>query len=297
MESLPIDMQIEILSQMNLEQLRSSCQSNRHFRKLCQQELIWEQLVRKNYGNVEKVDSSWQTTYIFHYQLVGPLINLLGWKNFLDEFLVQLITFMTIVPHEAKHYQIPLLPNMIEIIGDENPHQIDLMYQSLRNMRSVPPVNPYRLYRLDFDELFRDIDMIIENIRISAINNGLIPLENNEQQINLLNSLRDRNRLWSFLNASIPGLHYTSVHNPRGVLYDNRTLLNLNCHVQPSLNILETGEGFTYKIDKPNISMIDLLHAIMSVKSQKNNFWNEDLYGIITDTQQILTLDIGHDLC
>lgn len=49
LESLPIDMQIEILSSVDLTDLERICASNKYFAQLCQNKQLWAKLLKKYY--------------------------------------------------------------------------------------------------------------------------------------------------------------------------------------------------------------------------------------------------------
>ena len=111
----------------------------------------------------------------------------------------------------------------------------------------------------------------------------------------LFKKLKDPALLRQFMNSAIPGLHYTTVINPEGVNVDHRSLLHREDGI-PSLNIYETGEVFDYKINKYYITWLDLLRAVMSVKSAKEDFYYEKVRGVLEfdPEEQLIVLEVDH---
>ena len=324
--NLPSDMQVELLANMDLNELRKLCTSNKQLRQLCQSELLWQRLVAHRFGKVELINNSWRETYIYYYQIIQPYINIFGSiKTFLNVMLPSLLEYMTIIPQEADRYRINLPPSFIQdydnaVYNEEMIDQINELYQQYRALNPIDHPNPDQLYELDIDKLLANInqenynfaDEVLQRLYdelnpdpyrsfdVDILQGSIDELKDPydfKQLRALLDKLKDPNYLKQFLTTAIPNLHYVTLVNPAGVNYDARSLLNIHYrNGRPGLNILETGESFEHKINKYHVSCLDLLKAIMSVKSAKEDFNYEQFYGIeyFDPETQTLTLSFGH---
>ena len=68
---LPPEVQLSILSNMEPEQLKELCSTDRYFNQLCQDEMLWNNLTQNRFTgyNQPSPGSTWKDEYKFQYQL------------------------------------------------------------------------------------------------------------------------------------------------------------------------------------------------------------------------------------
>ena len=68
-DSLPRDIQFELLSQLSISELHAFCSTNKHLQSLCQNDRLWEQKVKKDFPHrPAKGTETWHQNYITAYQ-------------------------------------------------------------------------------------------------------------------------------------------------------------------------------------------------------------------------------------
>ena len=141
------------------------------------------------------------------------------------------------------------------------------------------PEPEYRLTRMEFDlDRYRDV---VHDIFGDAGNCQLHQLVTDFDTLN--QSDKD-----IMLNTPIPKLQYLTIVNDSGLNTDGRSY-------RAGINIHDTGEDFICYIDKPNITMYDILKGVMKVKSSKVDFWYELFSTCFLDEEkQVLTLDFDN---
>lgn len=316
LSKIATDMQIELMSKMDLAELRKLCTSNKQSQQLCSNERLWQQLVSRRFGDIPLINNSWRETFIYYYNLFQPYLKFFGsLQAFLNIMLPSLLEYMEIVPEEANKYRLNLPANLVQDYAET--HDPELLeeikdhYQQLIRANPMNAPNPNHLYTLDFDRLLENLvnstypakeiewrtqDTINPKDPVNPYESIKLDPDQLKQLNSLLEKLKDPDFLQQFINVALPDLHYTSVINPDGVNNDPRSLLFKYYNGTPGLNILETGESFEHKINKSNISLLDLLKASMSVKSAKEDFNYERLDRIedFNQQDQILTLSFDH---
>ena len=65
---LPHEIQLELLSQMDLPELQKICTGNKQLQKLCQPDQFWEFRIKRDYPNRPKGNLTWRENYIKAYQ-------------------------------------------------------------------------------------------------------------------------------------------------------------------------------------------------------------------------------------
>lgn len=104
LESLPRDMQLEILSRMDLPELQKTCTSNKYFSQLCSQEQLWQQVIQRKYPDRPLPEISWKQAAINEYRAdtLRPIISAFGGLgNFLKDQLSYLAKYL-LLPEEER---------------------------------------------------------------------------------------------------------------------------------------------------------------------------------------------------
>ena len=293
---LPRELQLTVLTNFSYDQLRHICRTDKYFASLCQNENLWRQMYQKRFSNNLLEGETWKGKY--ETELTGPLIQSIGIPNFLNLFVPNFVVFMQLNPGVAKIYKVPLTEDDIEFlesarITDEE--TFDVYAQYLKG-RVVPSVDPYKLYKFDVKDKWRQNNSIFDNFA-DVYDYGVDNLDESQLEIldKFLLKLKDPKTLTRFLNSPIPGLQNVTIVNPTGVNWDSRSLINIDYRDgTPALNIIETGEDFEYTINKTKITLLDILIGVMSVKSSKEDFWYERLYSMDFNPEtNVITLDIS----
>lgn len=287
-KSLPAEVQLEFLSKFSYDKLQHICKTDKYFASLCEDELLWKTLY-KNRFTTYSLDESWKQSYIHEHEteLVKPILTSIGLPNFLNLFVPELIKFMVVNAEIADQYRFPLTQGEIEKIegGYETPISIYSRYFNKLNFYSTSP-DPYKLYAFKLKNPLRRRQNILISLD-DILEEGYYILNSDQMYVleSLVNKLRDPKNLMKFLHSPIPGLQNVKIHNTQGVNWNPRSLIDARSGL-PNLNILETGEEFMYTINKPKISLLDILIGIMSVKPSKENFHDDQLVRVVFDQNQ-----------
>lgn len=302
LKTQPRETQIEILSQLPLPTLLKLCSTDRYFSTICSDDYLWKELVLTRYGDIAQVGTSWRETFISQYQILDPLIELMGLENFLHFTLRIFASNMIVFPEVVKKYKVPLTPQEISLIEQGDSKQTFDIYAQYTQGRQAP--NPFDIYGF-IPAAFYDRDLIHNMTELDVILEDLpanpslffyteFPIENIPKLMELLSRLYDPEFLQRFLNAPIPGLHDLTIINPNGIDYDPQVLFSLDFETQqPALNILETRESPEIMLPAAHITLLEILILIMSIKTSKS-FEIEHVYGIksFDVKRQVLTVDI-----
>ena len=262
---LPRDLQIEILSHIDLSDFKTICAINKQFNQLSKNENLWQKLVIRDFLDVQPINNNWLMTYIYYEQsdfieIMRPYFDIFkNYETFFNIMIPTFIYYMVFNTHQAETYRSQLPKGLAydetaSVLSDEQ----------LRSINPATLPNPSVLYSLDFDgKLFRSADEIecgvIDGIMSCAKHQNL-DAEDIDDLASLIEDYIDCTPLENFLNAPIPGIHYLTIVNPSRLASDPRRLWS-----DIGLNIFKTGEPFTYKINKYYISLVDILVGIKSV--------------------------------
>lgn len=138
--------------------------------------------------------------------------------------------------------------------------------------------------------------------QIDAIDLSLIKLENPDEfykflnspipqfsYLTIVNTVGSNGQFWNLVKPMkpVPGFRNVVERLSDGSFNWQPFLVSQGLardkFAQPSLNILETGEVFRFTINKPTITLHDILIGIMSVKFLKEDFSRELLTGFVYD--------------
>lgn len=308
-KSLPTELQLNFLSKLPFQELSQLCKTDKYFSFLCEDEPFWKQHFQNRFST-SRPETSWRESYILTHEaenILKSFLSILGLQDFLNLFVPELILYMKLNEKIASKYRVPLSSQDIEDLeATSTPEQISAIYdQYLSERQTLPVPDPYQLYEFRFrsapyldgrtpptqSELLK---LTIEGIRIG------VELKNHTAaQMKALNDLlanfKNPKLFMRFLNTPIPGLQNVKIQNQNGVVWDDRSLANTSYRDgTPALNILETGEPFEITIPKPQISLLDILIGIMSVKSSKEDFYYEVFFDVVFDpVQNIIIPQLG----
>ena len=265
MNTLPRDIKLEILIHLNYSELNIIRLINKEWNALYKDEKIWQTLLIKQYGkNIIKIDNTWFKSYykyyIFDYIILKFFNNSI--ENFMNFMIKSLLSNMKInidnllkCPDELYYLNIED-PKIVNDIKKEYEYKITEYYEPIDN-------NIYKYIKKETQDI---MDMISSFAKIL-------------EKSNMINIL---------LNTPILILSNLNIHNISG-------LNNYNSSYRAGINIHDTKENFQYRIPKQNISMMDLLKGIMSVKSSKVDFWYELYTNIKLDlNKNILEVEFDH---
>lgn len=119
---LPRDVQLDILSNLEREDLLRSCHVNREWGEICRDERLWKRLVVRDFGIRQKIigrDNTWYSTYILYYQI---------YRRF-SEYLIE---------NTTQKYLYKTLRDFIDMRGltKHIMHQLMGMYRNLADFRN-----------------------------------------------------------------------------------------------------------------------------------------------------------------
>ena len=196
LESLPQDMQLEILSHLTLPELLNYCNTNKQLASLCKSELLWEKMVKRDYPDRPKGDLSWRENYIKAYQSMQliPYIDAhWGLNRFLAEEFVNLnwqvnYNFKTSHKSQIRH------GNQLRNLDQERQNNMIKYYNLTQNEKTLQQLadtpipnlhhlivdifkrgNHTSLYHEDinqYDITLRDLYHLIERVRATNISSN-----------------------------------------------------------------------------------------------------------------------------
>ena len=236
--------------------------------------------------------------------------------NLIDTFL----PFMKLDPQLANVYRVPLTVKDVERLAkSQNREEKHTIYDKYITNRRVPHPDIYKLYKFPPKTYFltewnpnqtaleKLIDRVKRNVNNFILGSGVSLDQTQIDNLNRnLDELKNPDSFYEFLNAPIPHFSYLTIINPSQINWNFGAVKSPEpsfrrlpgfpgLQSKPGLTILETREWPKLTIDKPTITLLDILISTMSVKSLKEDFLSERLTGIdYYPEQNTLSLQIGN---
>lgn len=287
---IPYDILDECIMYLDVEDFQKMCFVSKIWQIRSRDDALWHKLVISKKINMCSSSSSYKTIFIEGYNMLYPLIYEIGLKYFLDIFIMISSDCLYLKRAYTTKYEFNYSVKNIKEYRKNGSFEY---IEKLRN-RDCEKFDPYKAYGIKLNKFVRKIKLEIDE-----------PWYKKLQTYPQLKCLENADILEDILHKPIPNLKNLKVCGEKIPKYEFHMLFNeyyyVDNKIKPLFTNLQSSEDSEFIISKNKISLYDIFIACSSVRNLKENFYEEQIFGldkfteteIGKDVQQTIKLKVG----